>query len=120
MKDEHKISFIAIGYGVILTLLTFIFYEKYVTWALLGSLTAMFNHSQMLQVTKGETIQTYKLATHLVTRFTMYLIMIVIVFLQLRENQEEMITALIILLLGFSALKVSAIVYTLPFFKKQK
>lgn len=120
MKDEHKISFIAIGYGAILTLATYIFYEQYVTWALLGSLTAMFNHSQMLQVTKGETINTYKLASHLVTRFAMYLIMIVIVYLQLRDNQEEMVTALIILLLGFSALKVAAIIYTLPFFKREK
>jgi len=120
VKDEHKISFIAIGYGAILTLLTFIFYEQYVTWALLGSLTAMFNHSQMLQVTKGDQVNTYKLATHLVTRFAMYLIMIVIVYLQLRDNQQEMITALIIMMLGFSSLKVAALVFSLPIFKKQK
>ena len=120
MKDEHKISFIAIGYGAILTLLTFIFYEQYVTWALLGTLTAMFNHSQMLQVTKGDQVNTYKLATHLVTRFAMYLIMIVIVYLQLRDNQQEMITALIIMMLGFSSLKVASLVFSLPIFKKQK
>lgn len=120
MKDEHKISFIALGYGALLTLVTYIFFNDYVLWALLGSLTAMFNHSQMLNVTKGKQINTYKLATHLVTRFAMYLIMIVLVYFNLRENQQEMINALIVLMLGFSSLKVAALLFSLPIFKKQQ
>ena len=39
MKDEHKVTFIAIGYGIVLTLVTLLFYENYVIWSILGALT---------------------------------------------------------------------------------
>jgi hypothetical protein len=118
VKDEHKIAFIGIGYGVVLSLATYIFYREFAQWALLGALTALFNHSQMLQITKGNHVKINQLATHLVTRFLLYVIIIVIVFFQLRETQNALMTAYIILLLGFSSIKVSTWIYALPFFKK--
>ncbi|MGB0202721.1 MAG: hypothetical protein ACPGJL_00775 [Acholeplasmataceae bacterium] len=118
MKDEHKIAFVAIGYGIVLSVVTYIFYPDFVTWAMLGALTALFNHSQMLQITKGNHVKINQLATHLVTRFLLYVIMIVIAFFQLRESQDALITAYIILLLGFSSIKISTWIYALPIFKK--
>ena len=118
MKDEHKIAFIAIGYGIVLSVVTYIVYPDFVTWAMLGALTALFNHSQMLQITKGNHVKINQLATHLVTRFLLYVIMIVIAFFQLRESQDALITAYIILLLGFSSIKISSWIYALPIFKK--
>ena len=118
MKDEHKIAFIAIGYGIVLSVVTYILYPDFVTWAMLGALTALFNHSQMLQITKGNHVKINQLATHLVTRFLLYVIMIVIAFFQLRESQDALITAYIILLLGFSSIKISTWIYALPIFKK--
>ena len=118
MKDEHKIAFVAIGYGIVLSVVTYIFYPDFVTWALLGALTALFNHSQMLQITKGNHVKINQLTTHLVTRFLLYVIMIVIAFFQLRESQDALITAYIFLLLGFSSIKISTWIYALPIFKK--
>lgn len=118
MKDVHKIAFYAIGYGALLSLAVFIFFENYVLWSLLGTLTALFNHSQMIQVTKSADV--LKISTHLVTRFVMYVIMMVIVYFQLRDNQNEMITGLIILLLGFSSIKIGTLMYALPFNKKNQ
>jgi hypothetical protein len=118
VKDEHKIAFVAIGYGIVLSVVTYIFYPDFVTWAMLGALTALFNHSQMLQITKGNHVKINQLATHLVTRFLLYVIMIVIAFFQLRESQDALITAYIILLLGFSSIKISTWIYALPIFKK--
>lgn len=120
MKDEHKVSFIAIGYGVILSLVIYIFYQDFVIWAILGTLTALFNHSQMLQITKNNQVNGTKLAMHLVTRFTMYLIMMVIVYFNLNNDQSAMITALIILLLGFSSIKIGVVLFALPIFKKSE
>ena len=97
----------------------FIFYREYAQWALLGALTSLFNHSKMLQITKGNHVKINQLATHLVTRFLLYVIIIVIVFFQLRESQDALITAYVILLLGFSSIKVSTWIYALPFFKKK-
>ncbi|MGB1097171.1 MAG: hypothetical protein ACPG2Y_01085, partial [Acholeplasmataceae bacterium] len=118
MKDEHKIAFIAIGYGIVLSVVTYIVYTDFVAWAMLGAITALFNHSQMLQITKGNHVKINQLATHLVTRFLLYVIMIVIAFFQLRESQDALITAYIILLLGFSSIKISTWIYALPIFKK--
>jgi hypothetical protein len=118
VKDEHKIAFVAIGYGIVLSVVTYIFYPDFVTWALLGALTALFNHSQMLQITKGNHVKINQLTTHLVTRFLLYVIMIVIAFFQLRESQDALITAYIFLLLGFSSIKISTWIYALPIFKK--
>ena len=114
MKDEHKIAFIAIGYGIVLSVVTYIFYSDFVTWAMLGALTALFNHSQMLQITKGNHVKINQLATHLVTRFLLYVIMIVIAFFQLRESQDALITAYIILLLDVSPSGRNAIIGSPP------
>ena len=118
MKDVHKIAFYAIGYGIILSLAILIFYEEYVLWSLLGTLTALFNHSQMIQVSKSADV--LKISTHLITRFVMYVIMMVIVYFQLRDNQTELIKGLIILLLGFSSIKIGTLMYMLPFNKKDQ
>jgi hypothetical protein len=116
VKDVHKIAVYAILYSAILALVVFIFLEDYVLWALLGSLTALFNHSQMIQVSKSNDV--LKLSVHLVTRFVMYVIMMVVVYFQLRDNQNAMITGLIVLLFGFSSIKVGTLIYALPFNKK--
>jgi hypothetical protein len=117
VKDVHKIALLGILYSAILSLGVFIFYEDYVLWSLLGSLTALFNHSQMIQVSKSNDV--LKLSIHLVTRFLMYVIMMVVVYFQLRDNQNEMIVGLIILILGFSSIKVGTLMYALPFIKKE-
>lgn len=117
MKDVHKIALLGIVYGVILSLSIFIFYRQYVLWSILGTLTALFNHSQMIQISKQADV--LKLSMHLVTRFVMYVIMMAIVYFQLRDNQNEMITGLIILLLGFSSIKIGTWMYALPFIKKE-
>jgi hypothetical protein len=42
------------------------------------------------------------------------------VYFQLRDNQNELITGLIILLLGFSSIKIGTLMYALPFNKKDQ
>lgn len=119
MKDVYVVSWIAMGYGVILNLLIWILYPEFLMWSLLGVLTALFNHSQMIQMTKHK-VDAMRITMSLVTRFVMYLIMMAIVFIQLRDNQSDMITAYIILLLGFSSIKISTVLLTLPLFKKYR
>lgn len=118
MKEIHKISFIAIGYAIILGIVSFIFYPDYAIWAVLGSLTALFNHSQIIRATKGK-YTTQKIIMHLATRYVMYVIIIAFVFFDTKEyGQNVMQTAFIFLLLGFISVKIGAIIYSTPLIKK--
>jgi hypothetical protein len=119
MKDVYVVSWIAIVYGIILNLVIWMLYSEFLMWSLLGVLTALFNHSQMIQMTKHK-VDAMRITMSLVTRFVMYLIMMAIVFIQLRNNQSDLITAYIILLLGFSSIKISTVILTLPIFKKYR
>lgn len=119
MKEVHKISFIAIGYALILCLVTWIFFSEYLLWVILGSLTALFNHSQMIHTTKGK-YSAQMLVLHIVQRYAMYTIIIAIAWFDTKDlvDQTIMIRTFIFLLLGFIAVKVGALIYATPLIKK--
>ncbi len=120
MRDVHKISFIAIGYGLILALVTWIFFEGYVIWAVLGSVTALFNHSQMIHITKGKP-ETHRIVLHIAQRYALYTIIIAVAWFDTRDlNEDIMVKTFIFLLLGFAAIKFSAWIYATPLFKKDQ
>ena len=75
MKDVSVINLIALAYSLLLALITFIFFREYAVWAILGSATALFNHTQTIRLTK-EKFDPKKIATHLVIRFLMYIVVI--------------------------------------------
>lgn len=119
MKETQKISLIAIGYGIILSLVTWIFFSHYLLWAGLGVLTALFNHSQMIRTTKGK-YTAQMLVLHIIQRYTMYTIIIAIAWFDTKDlaDQSIMMYTFIFLMLGFIAVKVGAIIYSTPLIKK--
>ncbi len=119
MKEVHKISLIAIAYGLVLSLVTWIFFSDYLLWVVLGSLTALFNHSQMIHITKGK-YSAQMLVLHIVQRYAMYTIIIAIAFFDTKDlaDQSIMMYTFIFLLLGFMAVKVGALIYATPLIKK--
>jgi len=120
MKDVYVISIIAFIYSVILALVTLIFFNDYLVWAILGSAVALFNHSLMIKVTKN-TITSYKLVSHLIQRYVFYIVIIAIVFFDTKElGTEIMINSYIFLLLGIACIKFGAILYSTPLIKKPK
>lgn len=120
MKDVYVISIIALIYSVILAIVTLIFFNDYLLWAILGSAVALFNHSLMIKVTKN-TITSYKLVTHLIQRYVFYIVIIAIVFFDTKElGTNVMINSYIFLLLGIASIKFGAIIYTTPLIKKPK
>ncbi|TVP86723.1 MAG: hypothetical protein EA375_00810 [Acholeplasmataceae bacterium] len=120
MKDAHKIGLIAIGYAVILTLATLIFYPDYMAWAVLGAATALFNHSQMIHITKGK-YSTERLLLHLFQRYILYIIIIAVAWFSTREQETIIMTqTFVFLLLGFISVKVGAIIFATPLFKKNE
>jgi hypothetical protein len=120
MKDVSVINLIALGYAIILSLITFIFFREYAVWAVLGSATALFNHSQSIALTKMK-FDAKKLATHLIVRFVMYGVVIAFAYFDQRENgTDELTKVFIFLLLGFLAIKVGIFIYATPPFKKNR
>ncbi len=118
MREVHKISLIALGYSFILGVVSFIFFKDYAIWAVLGSLTALFNHSQIIRATKGK-YTTRKLMIHLTTRYLMYAIIIAFAWFETKElGQDVMQKAFIFLLLGFVSIKAGVFVYATPLIKK--
>lgn len=121
MRDVHKIALIGIVYAIILSLVVLIFWTDYVTWAVLGSAIALFNHSQMIVITKKDKFKTERLVTHLVTRYILYVIIIAFVWLQTKAlGTDIMIKSYIVLLLGIFSVKVGVFVYASPLIKKPK
>ena len=120
MKEMHVISIIGLIYSIILALVTLIFFPDYVSWAILGSATALFNHSLMLQVTKGK-FSAQRYVFHLFLRYVLYIIVIVIVWLETKDIPgNHMIYSFIFLLLGISSLKLGVFIYHLPWLKKYR
>ena len=120
MKDVYVISIIALIYSVILALVTLIFFNDYLLWAVLGSAVALFNHSLMIQVTKNK-LTSYKLVTHLIQRYIFYIVIIAIVYFDTRTlGTQIMINSYIILLLGMISVKIGVLVYATPLIKKRK
>jgi len=120
MKDVYVISIIALIYSVILALVTLIFFNDYLLWAILGSAVALFNHSLMIQVTKNK-LNSYKLVTHLIQRYIFYMVIIAIVYFDTRTlGTQIMINSYIILLLGMISVKVGVFIYATPLIKKPK
>lgn len=122
MKDVHIISLIALIYAVILALVAFIFYREYAIWAILGSATALFNHSQMIKVSNNK-YTAATLGVHLSTRFLLYIIIIAFAYFNLggaNADTSVLTNAYIFLLLGVFAVKVGAIIYTSPLIKKKE
>ncbi|PKK99062.1 MAG: hypothetical protein CVV57_04440 [Tenericutes bacterium HGW-Tenericutes-2] len=120
MKDVHVISIIALIYSVILALVTLIFFNDYLLWAILGSAVALFNHSLMIQVTKNK-LTSYKLVTHLIQRYVFYIVILAIVYFDTRNlGTDIMIQSYVFLLLGIASIKFGAIIYQTPLIKKPK
>ncbi len=120
MRTVHKVALIAIVYGIVLVIVTWIFFEDYVAWAALGAATALFNHSQMINLTKGEPNQK-RIMFHILRRYVLYAIMFAVAFFDTKDlpDQNVMTTTFIFLLLGFVAIKVGTLIYALPFFKHE-
>ncbi|MFP4186881.1 MAG: hypothetical protein ACLFSU_01775 [Acholeplasmataceae bacterium] len=120
MRDIHRISLIAIGYGLVLALVTWVFFDDYLLWAVLGSATSLFNHSQMIHITKDK-LETHRLVLHIAQRYALYTIIIAVAWFETRDGSEDvMIRTFIFLLLGFVAVKVGALLYATPLFKKDQ
>jgi hypothetical protein len=101
-----------------LSLVVLIFFNEFVIWAVLGSAVALFNHSQMIRVTKGK-FATDRLVIHLVTRYMLYFIIIAYVWFETKAlGTPYMIRSYIVLLLGISSVRVGIFIYHTPLFKK--
>jgi hypothetical protein len=121
MREVHVISIIALIYSILLALVSFIFFDEYLLWAILGSAVAMFNHSLMIQVTKKNNFNAQRLVAHLVQRYVFYLIIIFYVYLQTKDlGRLHMIYSYIFMLLGIFSIKIGVFVYHMPFIKKPK
>lgn len=111
MKEMHAISLVALIYSVILALVALIFFNDYTVWAILGSATALFNHSLMIRVLKGK-YSAQKHIFHLFQRYTFYFIIIIYTWLTTKDAGENvMMYSMIFLILGISMLKIA--IYTL-------
>jgi hypothetical protein len=118
MKEVHAISFTALIYSIILALVSLIFFKDYVTWTVLGSATALFNHSLMIRVTKGK-YSAQKYVFHLFQRYVFYVLIMAVVWLRTKDlGDNVMMYSFIFLLLGIFCLKVAIYVNLLPFVKK--
>ena len=120
MKDVHKISLIALIYAILLALVAFIFFREYAAWAILGSATSLFNHSQMIRINNSK-YTAASLGVHISTRFLLYIIILAFTYISLggpNADTSVLSTAFVFLLLGIFAVKVGAIIYTTPLIKK--
>lgn len=120
MKDVNVINLIAIGYSVILALVTLIFFKDYAVWAVLGSATALFNHTQAIRLTKQK-FDGRKYIAQLALRFVMYIIVIGFAYFDQKANgTDELIRVYIFLLLGLVSIMIGVFIYGTPFFKKHR
>lgn len=120
MKDVSIINLIAIGYAVLLALFTLIFFRAYAVWAVLGSATALFNHTRAIALTKGK-FDGKKYMAQLGIRFVMYFIVIGFAYFDQKANgTDELTKVFIFLLLGLVSVKIGVFIYATPFFRKQR
>lgn len=119
MKEVYVISIAGFIYSVILALVTFLFFRDYTLWAILGSATALFNHSIMIQVTTKSKFSTQRYVFHLMQRYVFYLILIAFVYFETKDLPgNTMMYSYIFMLLGIFAIKIGIFIYHMPFIKK--
>lgn len=119
MKEVYVISIIGFIYSVILAFVTFLFFRDYTLWAILGSATALFNHSIMIQITTKSKFSTQRYVFHLMQRYVFYFILILFVYLETKDLPgNTMIYSYIFMLLGIFSIKFGILVYHMPFIKK--
>lgn len=119
MKELHVISIIGFIYAVLLALVTLIFFKDYTVWAILGSATALFNHSLMVQATTKGKFSAQRYVFHMMLRYVFYLIIIAYTYFETKDVAgNHMIYAYIFLLLGIFSLKVGIFIYHTPLIKK--
>jgi len=119
MKEVHVISIIGFIYAVVLTLITWLFFNDYTLWAMLGSATALFNHSLMIQVSTKGKFSTQKYVFHLMQRYVFYLILIAFVYLETKDLPgNAMIYSYVFMLLGIFSIKFGILIYHTPLIKK--
>lgn len=120
MREVHVISLIALCYAVVLSLVTFLFFRDYLLYAVLGAAVALFNHSQMIQLTKRK-VKTERIVLHIVQRYIFYLVIIVFVYFDTRDQTQSFMTnSFIFLLLGIASIKIGVYIYHTPLIKKKK
>ncbi len=120
MKEVHVISLIGSLYAVILGLVSFLFFKDYMVWAILGSAVSLFNHSQMIHTTKNG-LKTEKLVFHLMQRYVLMMIVIVVVYVDTKAESFEVIrNSFIFLILGLISTKMGVYIYHTPLIKKPK
>lgn len=120
MKEVHIISIIGIIYAILLGLISFIFFRDYMVWAILGSAVSLFNHSQMIHVTKNG-LKTERLVFHLFQRYVLMIIIVVVVYFDTKGQDFEIVrNSYIFLVLGFIATKIGVYIYHTPLIKKKK
>jgi SNF family Na+-dependent transporter len=119
MKELHAISFIGLIYSVVLALITLIFFREYLLFPVLGSAVSLFNHSQMIHATKHG-LKTERVVVAIVQRYIMYLIIIVFVYFDTKNQEMSYVTtSYVFLLLGFIATKMGIYIYHSPLIKKK-
>ncbi|MDY0074260.1 MAG: hypothetical protein RBR75_00050 [Acholeplasmataceae bacterium] len=119
MKEVHVISIIGLIYAVLLALVTFIFFRTYTLWAVLGSATALFNHSLMIQATTKGKFSTQRYVFMLMLRYIFYLVIIAYTYFETKDIPgNHMIYAYVFLLLGIFSLKIGIFIYHTPLIKK--
>jgi hypothetical protein len=119
MKEVYVISIIGFIYSVILALVTYLFFRDYTLWAILGSATALFNHSIMIQVTTKSKFSTQRYVFHLMQRFVFYLILIAFVYFETKDLPgNTMIYSYVFMLLGIFSIKFGIFIYHMPIIKK--
>jgi hypothetical protein len=118
MKEMHAISITALIYAILYAIVTLIFFPDYIIWAVLGSATALFNHSLMIQSTKGKfNVQRY--VFHLFQRYTFYIIIIAFTWLRTKDLPgNTMMYSFIFLLIGILSLKLAVYINMIPGVKK--
>lgn len=120
MKDVSVINLIALGYSVVLALVALIFFNTYAVWVVLGSATALFNHTQALRLMKQK-FDGRKYISQLALRFVMYIVVIGFAYFDQKENgTDELTRVFIALLLGLLSIKIGVFIYATPLFKKHR
>jgi hypothetical protein len=86
---------------------------------MLGSATALFNHSIMIQISTKGKFSTQRYVFHLMQRYVFYLILIAFVYLETKDLPgNTMMYSYVFMLLGVFAIKFGIFIYHTPLIKK--
>ncbi|MDI6453492.1 hypothetical protein [Peloplasma aerotolerans] len=118
MKELHVISLIALIFATLYTLVCFIFFREYVFYAILGAATSLFSNSLAIAATKGK-FTTEKLVVNLMQRYLFYIVIIVFVYFDTKDQSMTFATnSYIFLVIGMFSTKIGIFVYSTPLIKK--